>query len=276
MKVTSAIVLSTLGFSLNAAAQLSVIEGVITTIEGKVSSLDTTVKAYNGGSDVSALQSASDGIVSATNSGVSTVKGSADLSETDALGLTSPVQTLTTDIQTSVNDLISKKPQLEAACQGAKVLADLQQQKTAAAALSAAITSKVPTALQSIASQLSAGITEAIQKGIDAFQGSPTSCGSSTSSAPASSSTSSASASGTSSAPASTLSTASSSGVAPSSTGVAPSSSGTPTPSSSGSGSPTGSSTSTPTSPLFTGAASMNGFSAPAGLVAALAAILAF
>jgi hypothetical protein len=265
MKVTSVVVLSAIGFSLNVVADLASIEGVISKIESDVNAFDTAVKAYSGGSGYSDLESASQTIVTDTNTGVSTVKASADLSESDALSLTSPVQALTADIQTAIDDLIAKKSQIEAACQGPAVLASLQSQNTAAVALADAITSKVPSSLQSVASQLSAGISTAIQKGISAYQGA-TSCGKSSTSSGSSSTTSKSSGSTTLS---TTLSTSSSSG---------PTTSSTPTVTSSGSssGSPTGGHTTTTTPPAFTGAASINGFSTPVGVMAALAALLAF
>jgi len=270
MKFTAAVAL--LGFGLNVAGQLATVEGVITAIQNKVDTFDSAAKSYTGGAPT-ALQSASDDVISTTNSGVTTVNGSADLDETDALGLTEPVQTLTTHITTAINDLIAKKAQIVAACAGAATLTDLNNQKTAASALATAITSKVPTSLQPIASQLSAGITAAIQKGIDAFTG--TTCSSSSSGSGTGTATSSASgsASGSATGTATVTSVGSASGTATGTTiVVAPTTSGAAT----GTGSSPGGTTTGTSPPLFTNAAVVNNFNAPVGIVAALAALLAF
>lgn len=276
----SIVSLSALGLALNVAGQVSVIQGVVTSIEGKITTLDSAVKAYTSGSDISAIQSGSDGLISATNAGVTTVKGSAPLSQSDALGLIQPVQTLISDITTAINDLIAKKAPLQAACQGSNVLTDLNNQKAAAGALANAITAKVPTALQSTAAQLSAGVTNAIQKGIDAFQGSTctsTSTGpSSTSSGSSGSSTAPSSSSPAgSSAPATSTPAGSSKPGSSSTAKVSPpasSSGAAPGGSSSAPGAPSASATPPPT---FTGAATINGPNAAVGAVAAIAAVLA-
>jgi len=202
--------------AIGAAAQLATIQGVITTISNSVGTLDTAAKGYSGG-DTSSLVSQSNSLLSAVQTGTTTVKGSADLSQNDALSLTSPVQALQSSIQTLISDLNSKKCQLVAAGGAAKVLSNLQQQKTASQALADAITSKVPSALQSIASQLSSGISNALQTGISDFQDT-SSCpaapgGSSSATGPSSAAPSSSGAGAPVSAPVSTATTASNSTV---------------------------------------------------------------
>jgi hypothetical protein len=147
---------------------LASIEAAIANIETAVNALDAAEVAYTSG-DPSAVQSASDAVVNATNAGTATADASADLSETDALSLVSPIQALTTDVQTAVNDIIAKKTEIEAAGYGAQTLTDLTQQNTSATELANAITAKVPADLQSTAASLAAGITDAIQEGITAY-----------------------------------------------------------------------------------------------------------
>jgi hypothetical protein len=297
MKFLSTIILSTLSLSLNAVGtptveargpslverDLATVTGVISAIQAKVKALDSAINSYNGG-DVSAVQSASDSVVSAINSGVATVKGSGDLSQNDALQLPGPVQELTKDVQSAVNDIISKKDKIVAACQGAQTLKDLQQQKTASGALADAITSKVPSSLQGIASQLSSGITAAIQKGIDSYQnaGGCSSSSSSSASSASSATGTGAATSATSATSATITTTATSPGSAAgsssaSSARITSSSkvvSSTPT---SGSGSGSGGSTTTgSTGPLSTGAASAISVSSSVGIIAALAVLFAF
>jgi hypothetical protein len=130
--------------------------------------LDAVEKAYTGG-DTTALQNASDAVVSATNAGTDTANASADLSDTDALQLVSPIQSLTTDVQDAVNDIIAIKSEIAAAGAQSQTLSDLIAQNTSAIALANAITAKVPAELQRTAASLAAGITNAIQQGIDAY-----------------------------------------------------------------------------------------------------------
>ncbi|GIK07759.1 cell wall mannoprotein 1 [Aspergillus viridinutans] len=248
--------------------------GVISDIQAQTSALASAVSSYNGG-DPSAVKSASEKLVSTINTGVDTVKSGADLSTADALALTSPVQDLTKQVQGVVSDLISKKDKFVAAGAGSTVYQDLQSQYTAADNLAKAISAKVPSSLSDIAAQLSAGITAAIQKGIDAYKDVATSTGSSSSSSASATETKTATETST----GTTTKTATSTAVIPTGTasGSAPPST-TATPTKGGSGSSTGSATaSSSTNLLATGAASKEHFSySLGGAVVAAAIAVAF
>ncbi|EAW20589.1 cell wall mannoprotein 1 family protein [Aspergillus fischeri NRRL 181] len=254
--------------------------GVISDISAQTSALASAVSSYSGG-DPSAVKSASEKLVSTINSGVDTVKSGPALSTADALALTSPVQDLTKQVEGVVSDLISKKDQFVAANAGGTVYQDLQAQYTAADNLAKAISAKVPESLADIAAQLSAGITAAIQKGLDAYKDAASSTGTaSSSSAPA---TETATATETSTATGTVTETATSTPVIPTGTAsgsasATPSTSATPTKGGSGSGSSTGSATaSTSTNLLATGAASKEHFSySLGGAVVAAAIAVAF
>ncbi|CRG91626.1 hypothetical protein PISL3812_08676 [Talaromyces islandicus] len=259
-------------------------QSVLSGIQDVVGTFDTDVKAYSGG-DTSKLISDSDDIISTTNKGVSTLSSQPTLSETDALGLTSPVQDLTKKIQTAINDLIDKKSQLVAAGGGATVESGLQDQYDAAKKLSSTITSKVPSELSGIAASLAAGITDAIQKGIDAFKGTggSTTTGGNTATATATATGSATTAPGTTTAPA-PGSTATGTATAPggaSGTQSVPAStgSGSAIPTNPGAATSSGlvpgsSATGSSTPPLFTNAATVNKVNA-AGVLAGVAALLA-
>ncbi|KAL1965842.1 hypothetical protein VTN77DRAFT_5163 [Rasamsonia byssochlamydoides] len=256
---------------------LGTFTSVIANIDTQVKAFDSQVQSYTGG-DATSLLDAAGAITTAANQGVNTINDEPQLSESDALELTGPVGTLTTDIQNSINDLIAKKAQIVAAGAGGQFESSLQAQQTAATNLANAISSKVPSELSTVAQQLASGIADAIQKGVDAFQGtgtsssttggsSATSTATPTATSGGSSATSTTVASTTAAATSASSSAVVSSGASPSSSAVAPSSpsSGLPvTPTSSGS------------APLFTGAAAVKGISGPVGVVAALAAVLAF
>jgi len=172
--------ISVLALAGAAAAEASLYERQVQTLIGVVnqvaqitSDFDTTVKAFSGASDVSALQAASDKVASAVTSGIQTVNGASTITLTDAVQIQGQVQNLQTTVEGVVNDLISKKQTIYAAGAGAKVEANLQDQLKGATALSAAISSKVPPEVQGLAQTLSAGIATALQKGVDAFKDAP-------------------------------------------------------------------------------------------------------
>lgn len=237
---------------------LAAITSVIAAVGAKTDALDAAIKAYTSG-PITPVTSASQDLIDTINAGIATVKSSADLSESDALGLTGPVQDLTKKVQTAVDDLDSRQAQVEKACAVAVTQKSLKDQLAASSALSDAITSKVPQALQGIAGTLSSGITAAIQKGITNYANAKNdaSCSSSSSSSSSASSGTTA----TTAAASSTASMSATSSMAASSTAASSSAAM--------SSSASGSSTATATTPAFTGAASVNkiGFSA-AGAVA--------
>jgi len=245
---------ATLAFATGAIAQLTVLTPVIDKIVSDVGALDTAIVAYSSG-DAAAVLSAGKTLLDDINAGVTTAKGSSDLSQTDALSLTTPIQGLQTATEGVIRDLTAKKCAFVSAGKSADVLTNLQDQLTASKALADAITSKVPQALQSVAATLSSGIATALQGGVDSFKD--------TSSCPA------APGGGSSSTAAPTSGPSSSASAAPtSSASAAPSSSAKPTASTPASNSTV--STAKPSS--YTGAASAaNSVPAYAGVVAVAA-----
>jgi len=167
---------------------LTTIQNVLSTISTKLGTLDTAVTSFSG--DPTALTNANADVLSTLKSGTSTISGTSDLSQSDAITVSTAVQTLETSVQKVVNDLISKKSAIVAAGAGGTILQGLQDQQAASKALADALTSKVPTELQTVAAQLSAGINTDIQKGVDAFKGTGGTGSSSSPSGPAKTSTS--------------------------------------------------------------------------------------
>ncbi|KAF7593931.1 hypothetical protein BBP40_010438 [Aspergillus hancockii] len=148
---------------------LAAVTNVLSGIGPKVETLDIAIKAFSGG-NVDGIITASTNLVFAIKSGTETVKKSEELGSGDVLSLPSPVQTLAKKVDTTVDDLISKKSQIVAAGAGAKAYKQVQDQHSAAKDLADSIVSKVPEALQGVAGQISSGITNSIQKGVDAFK----------------------------------------------------------------------------------------------------------
>ncbi|PWY85004.1 hypothetical protein BO70DRAFT_361390 [Aspergillus heteromorphus CBS 117.55] len=147
---------------------LPTVTGVLSGIGTKVDALGSAINAYNGG-DVSKVQAASNNLVTAINDGNTKVSGSGALSSGDALGLPGPVNDLKTKITTVVSNLDKKKAEIVKAGKGAQTYNDLTQQKAAAKKLSDTIVSKVPQNLQSLASNIAGGISDAIAVGVKDF-----------------------------------------------------------------------------------------------------------
>ncbi|KAL2832544.1 hydrophobic surface binding protein A-domain-containing protein [Aspergillus cavernicola] len=161
------VALATTALATPAKRQSSVTD-LIDNIAQQVAALSDAVSSFDGG-DPSDVQSASDTLVETITSAAEQVNSGDDLSNADALALTSPVQDLTDDVDGVVDQLISKQDQFVSAGAGGAVKTSLDDQYDAASSLADAISSKVPTALESIAAELSAGITAAIQRGVDAY-----------------------------------------------------------------------------------------------------------
>lgn len=196
MKFSSALAL----LAATGAASASILERQVTTIVGVVNGinsvvgdLDTTVKGFSG--DPKALLAASQKAQDTVTKGVETVNGASSITLADSVQIQGQVQNLQSTLESVVSDLISKKDALVTAGQGQTVYKSLQDQLTGAKALQAAISSKVPPEVQTLAQTLSQGINVALEKGIAAFKdapgGSSDASASSGSSAPSSGSSSS-------------------------------------------------------------------------------------
>ncbi|KAF2421248.1 hypothetical protein EJ08DRAFT_653483 [Tothia fuscella] len=241
------------------------IQKVLSDISSKTDALDTIVKGFSG--DAKALIAASDDLISSIKSGISTVTASAVLPIADAANIAQNTIGLNTSAAAVISDLISKKDALVSAGQGGTVLKSLQDQRAVSKSLAEAITSKVPTALQATAAELSSGIDASFARGIAAFEGTGGSGGSSSPSATATSA---------SSAPSSSSPSASATGGHTGgghSSSAGPTSAG-PTSAAPTSAAPSKSGASSGTPATFTGAAAA--FATPLGALAAVAVILAF
>ncbi|KAL3448345.1 hydrophobic surface binding protein A-domain-containing protein [Aspergillus insuetus] len=234
---------------------------LIAGIAEQVTALGSAIDGYSGG-EIGSIQDASDSLVSTINAAVESVNSGPDLSNSDALALTGPVQDLIDQVDGVIETLNGKSDLAVEAGVVSDVQASLQAQYDAASALAEAISSKVPAALEEIAAELSAGITAAIQKGIDHWanledggSGEPTGTTTSTTATETSTETEEPTSSSTSSTP-----------VIPTTGTEEPTPTATPT------SSPTDD---TPAPPDFTGAASKQGFSLVGGALAAVAVAVA-
>jgi hypothetical protein len=163
--------------AMNVVRDLVTIQKVITDIQAQTKALNMAIKAYT--TDYSALQSAATTLQNLIVSGTATVNAQPVLSLLDASQTAETVTNLSADVSSTVNALIANQATFVANGKAADVLKTLQDQKTASQALADALTSKVPSDLKEVANTLSAGINDALVKGIAAFNGLGNSPGSS-------------------------------------------------------------------------------------------------
>ncbi|KAE9964129.1 hypothetical protein BLS_008634 [Venturia inaequalis] len=160
---------ATLAFTTGAIAQLTVITPVLDKIAADIGTFDTAVNGYTGG-DAADVLSSGKKLLDTINSGVTTVKGSSDLSQNDAIQLTTQFQGLQSASEKVYKSLYEKKCNFASAGKLPEVSSNLQDQLTASKALTDAITSKVPPTLQAVTPSFSSGTDTVLQGGIDSFK----------------------------------------------------------------------------------------------------------
>jgi hypothetical protein len=153
---------------------LDTITSVFSNIGDILGKLNTDVTAFDGkAQSIAAIQTDSDDVLKAIKSGTSSIQSTDPLSTTDAVQLQPIVKKLQGQIDTTIKNLVAKKSDLVSAGVGQIVEQTLIDQQTASEELSNTVVSKVPKSLQSIAKSLSSGISDSLQKGIDAFKDVP-------------------------------------------------------------------------------------------------------
>jgi hypothetical protein len=153
--------------------QVATIQTAITNVGTSLTALDTAIKAVNGAGDTAKVLTASQGVQNALMTGATMVNAGQPITLQDALGLQQTTGALTTQVTTTITDLMGKKAIIQQAGQTQQTLQSLQSQKTAADAFAKAVTSKVPAGVQNIAQNQSGMVSAALDKGIAAFGGPP-------------------------------------------------------------------------------------------------------
>ncbi|KAK8929130.1 Cell wall mannoprotein 1 [Metarhizium anisopliae] len=164
MKFSNAVVLAA---ATGTYAQITVIQGVLTSVGSGIDGLNSAATGFNG--DVDAVKSKADALVSAIKSGKSKVDSSSDLTLTDALGLTDPVQGLTKKGQALADNFKAKRSDVEKAGACDTVRSELKDINDNSQDLIKSVVSKVPQDAQSIASSLAAGLTKVLNQAQDDF-----------------------------------------------------------------------------------------------------------
>lgn len=163
-------------FALTASASplsvrdLAAFTTIITNIQNDADALDVVVKAYTSG-DGAAVSSASDKLVATIAAGVTSANAQPMLTDLEAIGLVTPVNTANDHITIVVDDTIAKKDAFVTNCLGPDILAGLNAQLEGAKSLATAITAKVSDGLKPTAAQLAGKITANVQRGVDAYTG---------------------------------------------------------------------------------------------------------
>jgi len=157
----SAAVLAFAGSAL-AAGGADAVNQVLQQIASDLKEFDTVIKGYSGGS-TDQLTAASKKIEQTTSSGASTIASGAELSLTDAVGITSNVQSLQTTLDATLGDLKQIGEKLASGGHCSTIQEQLKSQAKSAQALQDAITGKAPAETKAVASQLGGAIGASIQ-----------------------------------------------------------------------------------------------------------------
>ncbi|KAF1987860.1 hypothetical protein K402DRAFT_35484 [Aulographum hederae CBS 113979] len=176
MQMKSAVILALIGNALALpqliARDVDTITGALGKIQTALTTLDTTVKAFNGDqAQVAPLTAQASAVQQSITDGATAVMATDPIGAIDALSVQSSANDLITTIKTTVTDLTGKKPQFDQVGQSATVLMQLQNQKQAAGGLQTAITAQVPAAVQGQAQSIGQQISAALDTGIVAFGG---------------------------------------------------------------------------------------------------------
>jgi hypothetical protein len=155
---------------------LAAFQSAFAAVSTAINTFDADVKALTPSTDVNAalpqLTSDSNAIVTALDNGVTTINAQPALSLLDSVSLLSLSNTLATNANSTVNDLISAKSIIDAAGEDGFVVTQLTSVKTASQAFIAAVVAKVPTSVQSVANSQASQVITALNNGITTFGGS--------------------------------------------------------------------------------------------------------
>lgn len=178
MQLLQIISLSLFGLSTSASIikrDFATFQTAFTAVGNALTAFDQSVLALTPTSDVptavSDLTTKSNAIVDALNTGATNINATEPLGLTDSVNLLSLSNTLVTTANTTINDLISKKPIIDAAGQDALVITQLQAVKAASYSFIGAVTTHVPSSVSSIAAQQAGQVITIINNGLAAYGG---------------------------------------------------------------------------------------------------------
>ncbi|KAG5984183.1 hypothetical protein E4U55_005796 [Claviceps digitariae] len=145
----------------------STISGVLQNVQSDIQNLDSAVKA--GVTDPEPLLKASNALVKTLRDSKAKVDSSSDLTLTDAVKLTQPVQDMAKTSQDLVDNLKAMRGAIEKLGYCDAVRTQTASINDGSQALIKSVVSKVPQEAQDIASQLSAGLVKILNQAQDDF-----------------------------------------------------------------------------------------------------------
>ncbi|KAI9713550.1 MAG: hypothetical protein M1820_000932 [Bogoriella megaspora] len=177
MQVKFALLASLIGTTFAAPAQSSIekrdfitIDNALNSVNSATQTLDTAVKAFDGSIDsLLAVNTDSGNVLTAIQNANTAVAGTSPVLLAGALAVAGTTTKLVQTVDTTIDDLIDKKPAFDTAGVTSLVLSQLQQQSDASNTLGQTIKGKVPLLAKPIADVLNAQISSAFQRGIKAF-----------------------------------------------------------------------------------------------------------
>ena len=181
MHFSSFVTLGLFGFALAAPApepqllpkpqDTKKITGALSMVQKSIDGLDTAVKAVNS-SDIAGLAplaTKATAIGPTIQMAMTMINGAGMVGITDALQISNTASGLSDSLNTLSTDLISKKGFIQQAGLSGTVVSLLQQQQGSSMGLVKAVTGKLPALAQPLAQQQTAGITDPLNKVIQAF-----------------------------------------------------------------------------------------------------------
>ncbi|KID99918.1 cell wall protein, partial [Metarhizium majus ARSEF 297] len=145
---------------------LATIQAAMTSTGQGLDGLDTAIKGFSG--DPAPVLAASNSLIQALKDGKAKIDPSSDLTLADALGLQAPASDLQKKGDALLADLKAAVPTIEKAGMCEVTFTQTSDLNTAAKALIDSVVSKVPTAAQSIAQGIVAGLLKDLQDAQDA------------------------------------------------------------------------------------------------------------
>ncbi|KAM3453798.1 hypothetical protein MY3296_003459 [Beauveria thailandica] len=168
MKFAVALTLASTAVAAVAPRDATVVKGVISTVNTDIQAVKSAVDAYKG--DKSALVKAADQLVSDLKAGKTKVEGGPDLTASDAVDLGSGVQDLAKTGSSLTEALQAKKSDVEKAGECKTVQDQIADITTNSKALIDAVVKKVPENAQPIAQELSSQLTTQLEKAEQSFK----------------------------------------------------------------------------------------------------------
>lgn len=159
--------------SFQSVQDLPTLKGAAEAIASALTTFDTAVKALGPTSDpataVPDLTTKQAAILTALKDSTAKIIATTPITLTEALQLTPATNALSQAANTTINDLIVKKPIFDKSGQTPKVLATMQEQLTVTKAFSEALVAKLPPAVKAVGNAQSKVATDALVVSLSFF-----------------------------------------------------------------------------------------------------------